>query len=119
MRLGNKARRLIRMGVVAGSITAAMGIAAVGAAGPASAADTLPAYTTAWCNVRTLNVGQPSIEGKTCSGLYKVTRATYRFTEDNLHMCPRMGILVHLDERWISPPTGGAPTILVGYHAYL
>jgi hypothetical protein len=48
-----------------------------------------------------------------------VTRATYKFTEDNLHICPRMGILVHLDERWISPPTGGALTILESYHAYL
>ena len=118
MRLGNKARRLITTGAVAASM-AASGIAVVGGAAPASAADRLPAYTKGFCNIRTLNVGQPSIEGKTCSGWYKVTRATYRFTEDNLHVCPRMGISVHLDEAWISPPTGGSPTILAGYRAYL
>jgi hypothetical protein len=119
MRLGMKARKLVRIGAVAGSM-AATGIAAISGAGPASAADKLPAYTAdAFCVTQTLNVGQPSIKGETCSGLYKVTRATYKFTEDNLHICPRMGILVHLDERWISPPTGGAPTILASYHAYL
>lgn len=118
MQLGEKARRLITGGVVVGSITG-MGIAAVSAAAPAGAADKLPAYTRAFCVTRTLNAGQPSIEGKTCTGYYKVTKATYRFTEDNLHICPRMGILVHLNEAWISPPTGGSPTILAGYHAYL
>ena len=110
-----KARRLITAGIAAGSI----GIAVVSAAAPASAADKLPAYARAFCFTRTLNVGQPSISGKTCTGYYKVTKATYRFTQDNLHMCPRMGILVHLDESWISPPTGGTPSILAGYHAYL
>jgi hypothetical protein len=118
MRLGKKARRLMMTGIVAGSMTG-MGIAAVGTAAPASAADKLPAYTSAFCFTRTLNVGQPSIKGETCTGYYKVTRSTYKFSEDSLHICPRMGILVHLDETWISPPTGGPPTILNGYHAYL
>ena len=119
MQLGKKARRIITTGVAAASMTG-MGIAVVAGAAPASAADKLPAYTRdAFCVTRTLNAGQPSIKGKTCTGLYKVTKATYRFTEDNLHICPRMGILVHLDERWISPPTGGSPTILASYHAYL
>lgn len=118
MRLGKKIRRLITTGVVAGSMTG-MGIAAVSGAIPANAADKLPAYTRAFCVTRTLNVGQPSIKGERCTGFYKVTRATYRFTEDNLHICPRMGILVHLNEAWISPPTGGSPTILASYHAYL
>ncbi len=115
MRLGKKARRLIMAGIAAGSI----GIAAVSAAAPASAADQLPAYARAYCSTRTLNIGQPSIRGETCTGYYKVTKATYRFTEDNLHMCPRMGISVQLEESWISPPTGGSPTILAGYRAYL
>jgi uncharacterized membrane protein len=119
MGLGNMARRLITTGAVAASMTG-MGIAAVAGAGPASAADKLPAYTRGgFCVTRTLNVGQPAIKGETCAGLYKVTRATYQFTEDNLHICPRMGIFVHLDEAWISPPTGGSPTILASYHAYL
>ncbi len=115
MKIGKKARRLITAGIAVGSI----GIAAVSAAAPASAADKLPAYARGFCSTRTLNVGQPSIIGERCTGYYKVTKATYRFTQDNLHICPRMGIFVHLDESWISPPTGGSPTILVGYHAYL
>ena len=116
MQLGKKARRFAMVGaVVVGSI-----IAAVGGAVSASATDQLPRYTAdGFCVTRTLNVGQPSIKGETCSGLYKVTKATYQFTQDNLHACPRMGIMVHLDEAWISPPTGGAPTILASYHAYL
>jgi hypothetical protein len=119
MGLGKRARRIIMTGVAAASVTG-MGSAAVSGAAPAGAADKLPAYTVdAFCATRTLNAGQPSIKGKTCTGLYKVTRATYRFTEDNLHTCPRMGIIVHLDEAWISPPTGGSPTILAGYHVYL
>ncbi|MGA2825602.1 MAG: hypothetical protein ABSF03_05735 [Streptosporangiaceae bacterium] len=117
MRLAKKTRRLIMTGVAAASMTG-MGVAAIGAV-PASAADKLPAYTSGFCVTRTLNVGQPSIKGKRCTGYYKVTRATYQFSEDNLHVCPRMGIYVHLDEAWISPPTGGAPTILASYHAYL
>jgi hypothetical protein len=118
MQLGKKAQLLIKTSVVAGSIAGA-GIIAVSAAAPASAADKLPAYTRAFCVTRTLNAGQPSIKGETCTGYYKVTKATYRFTEDNLHICPRMGIFIHLDEKWISPPTGGSPTILASYHAYL
>ena len=115
MQLGNKARRLITAIVAGGSISAAV----VSAAAPAMAADRLPAYTQGFCYTRTLNIGQPSIKGETCTGFYKVTKATYKFTQDTLHRCPRMGISVHLDERWISPPTGGAPTILRSYHAYL
>ncbi len=119
MRLGKKAQRIVLAGIAAGGMTG-LGIAAVGGAAPAGAADKLPAYTRdAFCSTRTLNAGQPPIEGMTCTGLYKVTKATYRFTEDNLHVCPRMGIFVHLDERWISPPTGGSPTILASYRAYL
>src|SRR5579859_7311790 len=115
MRFGIKAGRAVAACTVAG-----LGIAAVSGAAPAGAADKLPAYTAdGFCVTRTLHAGQPRIEGRTCTGLYKVTRATYKFTEDNLHICPRMGILVHLDERWISPPAGGAPTILASYHAYL
>jgi hypothetical protein len=118
MRFANQARRIIMTGVVAASVTGA-GLATVGGAAPAGAADRLPAYTHGFCVTRTLNAGQPRIEGETCTGVYKVTRATYQFTQDTLHLCPRMGIFVHLDEKWISPPTGGAPTILAAYHAYL
>ena len=116
MQLGKKARRLVTAIVAGGSISAAV----VSAAAPAMAADQLPAYTRGYyCTTRTLNIGQPSIKGETCTGFYKVTKATYKFTQDTLHLCPRMGISVHLDERWISPPIGGAPTILASYHAYL
>lgn len=119
MRFGTKARRTIMAGIAAGAM-AGLGIGAVSGAAPAGAADKLPAYTAdGFCVTQTLNAGQPRIEGMTCTGLYKVTKATYKFTEDSLHICPRMGILVHLDERWISPPTGGSPTILVSYRAHL
>jgi hypothetical protein len=116
MQFGKRARRFVAAGAVLAGSMSAMGIAAM----PASAADTLPAYTGhTYCFIQKLNLGQPAIKGETCQGYYRVTRATYKFTEDNLHICPRMGIYVHLDERWISPPTGGAPTILASYHAYL
>jgi hypothetical protein len=118
MQFRNKAQRLITTSVVTASMVG-LGITAVSAASPAYAADKLPAYTNAFCVTRTLNAGQPSIEGRTCTGYYKVTKATYQFTQDNLHICPRMGIFVHLDEKWISPPTGGSPTILASYHVYL
>ena len=117
MLLGEKVRRLVMAGVI--GIMAGVAITAGSGATPANAADRLPAYTEGYCTTQTINAGQPSIEGKTCTGFYKVTKVTYQFTQDNLHICPRMGILVHLDERWISPPTGGAPTILASYHAYL
>ena len=120
MQLRKTARRLAVAGAVVAGSMSGMGIAAVIGSAPASAADKLPGYTGhTFCFIRTLNVGQPSIKGRTCSGFYRVTKATYKFTEDNIHACPRMGILVHLDEAWISPPMGGAPTILAGYHAYL
>jgi hypothetical protein len=116
MQLGKKARRL----VMAGAFAVTGIIATVNGGASASAADQLPAYSTpTFCFTHVINLGQPSIEGKTCSGFYRVTKATYKFTQDNLRLCPRMGTLVHLDERWISPPTGGAPTILASYHAYL
>lgn len=118
MKLSKTARRILAAVAIAAGSMSGMGIGA--AAGVVSAsADTLPAYTRdGFCTTRTLNAGQPPIKGKTCTGLYRVTKSTYKFTEDNLHVCPRSGILVHLDEKWISPPTGGAPTILASYHAY-
>ena len=31
------------------------------------------------------------IKGRTCSGLYKVTKSTYKFTEHDLESAPAMG----------------------------
>jgi hypothetical protein len=64
----------------------------------ASAADTLPAYRF----TQTLNLG---IKGETCHGFYRVTRATHKFTEHNLHVCPRMGSGSHRRRAQVIMPT--------------
>jgi hypothetical protein len=112
-------RRLARAGAIAaGTLACTVGAVAV-TAGVASA-DTLPAYTAnGFCVTLVANLGQPTIYKKECTGEYKVTRATYQFTQDATGICPALGVMVELDETWISPPTGGSPTILVSYHAHL
>ena len=118
MQLTRTARRLLATGTVAAGAISGIALTTMNAT-PASAG-TLPAYTAdGFCSTSVINAGSPKIEGKTCTGLYKVTKATYKFTEDNIKACPAMGVMVHLDEKWISPPTGGAPTVLASYHAYV
>ncbi len=107
-------------GAVAAFGSLGSGAIIISQAGSASAADTLPAYTAdGFCTTSVINAGQPPIKGKQCSGLYKVDKSTYQFSEHTLRACPRYGTMVHLDEKFISPPTGGDPTILASYHAYL
>lgn len=115
MRLTKKVRRFMMSGVFAGSM-AGMGLAVVGTAPAASATDALPAYTAnGFCVNKIVNVGPPTIKGKTCTGQYAVTNETRKFSEDNLKVCPQNGTLVNLGEKWISPPTGGDPTVLASY----
>ncbi len=120
MQLKKKARNLLVGGAIATFGTLGASGFAVAQAGSASAADTLPAYTAnGFCTTRVINAGQPPIKGEQCSGDYQVNRSTYKFTQDRLGFCPRYGITVHLEESFISPPTGGDPTILVSSHAFL
>lgn len=94
---------------------AGLGAMAVSTAGSASASGSLPALSNGFCHTQTINLGYPTIEGKTCTGNYTVDRSNYQFTQDATHTCPRIGINANMTEKFISPPTGGAPTILAGY----
>jgi hypothetical protein len=103
---------------VAGALVACGIGAAVVLASPAYA-DTLPAYTAnGFCTTHTINAFH-NVKEKDCTGQYRVTKSTYKFTQDNLKACPRVGVMVNLDETWVSGPQGGQPTILAHYHVYL
>ena len=118
MQLTRTARRIIATGAVAGGTLGGLGVT-MATASPASA-DTLPAYTAnGFCSTTVANAGTPTLYKKVCTGQYKVTKATYQFTQDQLGVCPAMGVMVNLTEVWISPPTGGSPTILNSYKASL
>ena len=124
-RLKARGGRMIKLGTHSRRLAmAAIAVAGIGAASIASAgvarADTLPAYgRDGFCSTQVANYGTPRIYVKYCTGEYKVSRSTYQFTQDALGYCPADGVWVELDETWLSPPTGGSPTILVGYDAYI
>lgn len=85
----------------------------------ASASPSLPNYTSnGFCSTQTVNYFH-DIEVMKCTGNYVVNKSTYQFTQDAINACPRMGVLADLSETWVSPPTGGSPTILASYHVSL
>jgi hypothetical protein len=91
----------------------------VAAAMPASASPSLPNYTSnGFCSTQTVNAFH-DVEVMKCTGNYVVNKSTYEFTQDAINACPKMGALADLSETWVSPPTGGSPTILASYHVSL
>jgi hypothetical protein len=54
----------------------------------------------------------------TCKGEYKVNRENYKFTQDNMHSCPRLGNLQRITLDYVlNPASGGVTTtkVLAGF----
>jgi hypothetical protein len=108
--------------LTAATVMAALAGAAA-TAGPAEAAN----WSIPWKNIHYPNFPEcathmsPFESGygtEICKGYYFVNRSNYKFTQDNIHMCPALGKkqLITLDYV-LNPASGGVTTtrVLAGF----